>query len=109
MSYNEENLEKRRPGTKSYRELMDQALTFNATEYGVYMGINLQSSKRELTELVLSGKAEVIHKRGTSVTYRLKPPSFQTNDPFKLIKRKDAAEQLDDWTKDKWMYGAQIS
>ena len=105
MPYKEQNLEKRPSGTKSYKQLMDEALTFNATDYGVYMGINLQASKRELTELVLAGKAEVAYKERNSIYYRLKPPTFQANDPFNLVKRKvTPVEDIN-----AWMFGAQIS
>ena len=105
MPYSEETLEKRRSGTKSYKQLMDEALTFNATEYAIYMGITNQTSKKELTELVFKGKAEVVHKRGTSVTYRLKPMLLQANDPFNLFKRKvPPVEDIN-----AWMFGAQIS
>ena len=105
MPYSEETLEKRRSGMKSYKQLMDEALTFNATEYSIYMGISLQTAKKELTELVLEGKAEVVHKRGTSTTYRLKPLLLQANDPFNLVKRKvPPVEDIN-----AWMFGAQIS
>lgn len=107
MPYSEETLEKmKRPsGTKSYKQLMDEALTFNVTEYATYLGLSGTTAKKELTELVLDGKAEVVRKERNSTYYRLKPALLQTNDPFNLVKR--GVPPVEDINA--WMFGAQIS
>ena len=105
MPYSEKNLEKRPSGTKSYKQLMDEALTFNVTEYATYIGLGGTTAKKELTELVLAGKAEVVYKERNSTYYRLKPPLLQTNDPFNLVKRGEPP--IEDINA--WMFGAQIS
>jgi predicted GH43/DUF377 family glycosyl hydrolase len=107
MPYSEETLEqmKRPSGTKSYKQLMDEALTFNVTEYATFIGLGSTTAKKELTELVLAGKAEVVYKERNSTYYRLKPALLQPNDPFNLVKRGEPPVA----DPNAWMFGAQIS
>lgn len=105
MPYSDKNLETRPKPTMTYKELMEAGRLFTASEYATYMGISMPTAAKELTMMVLDGKAEIVSKHRNSTTYRLRPPLLSTSDPFNLVKRKEPP--IEDINA--WMFGAQIS
>lgn len=105
MAYSNKNLETSPKPTMTYKELMEAGRLFTASEYATYMGTSMPTAAKELTAMVLDGKAEIVSKQRNSTTYRLKPPLLNTSDPFNLVKRNEPP--IEDINA--WMWGAQIS